>query len=65
MKKTFLLLIFCSTITVSFSQNTKNGFFKGNAFVGGSLGFSSEKDGETKKNTIDFSPKIGYFITNN
>ena len=65
MKKTFLLLIFCVTITVSFSQNTKNGFFKGNAFVGGSLGFSSEKDGETKKTTIDFSPKIGFFITNN
>ena len=44
---------------------TTGGFAKGDVFATGSVGFGSEKEGDVKDNTFSFSPKAGYFVTEN
>lgn len=41
------------------------GFSEGDVFITGSVGFGSEKTGDAKTNTFNFSPKAGYFVTSN
>lgn len=41
------------------------GFAKGDVFVSGGVGFSSAKQGEFKESSLNFSPAIGYFVSDN
>ena len=41
------------------------GFAKGDLFVSGSVGFNSSKTGDAKSNDLNFSPSVGYFISEN
>ncbi|WP_300569030.1 outer membrane beta-barrel protein [Flavobacterium sp.] len=41
------------------------GFSKGDVFVSGGVGISSTKTGDAKTNGFNFSPKAGYFVTEN
>lgn len=44
---------------------TTTGFSQGDVFITGSVGFGSEKTGDAKTNSFNFSPKAGYFVTSN
>lgn len=44
---------------------SNEGFAKGNVFISGAVGFSNESTGDVKANTFTFSPKAGYFVTEN
>ncbi|REE25531.1 outer membrane protein W [Winogradskyella pacifica] len=44
---------------------TTAGFAKGDLFVSGSVGFNSSKTGDAKSNDLNFSPSVGYFISEN
>ncbi len=41
------------------------GFSKGNIFVSGGLGFNSSKTGDFKTSGVQFSPAVGYFVSDN
>ncbi|WP_458626967.1 porin family protein [Winogradskyella sp. PC D3.3] len=41
------------------------GFEQGDLFVSGSVGFNSSKTGDAKSNDLNFSPSVGYFISEN
>lgn len=41
------------------------GFSKGDVFVSGGVGFSSGKQGEFKESSLNFSPAVGYFVSEN
>lgn len=41
------------------------GFSKGNLFVSGGVGFDSSKTGDFKESSVEFSPMVGYFVTEN
>ena len=41
------------------------GFSKGNIFVSGGLGFNSTKEGDFKTSSVEFSPAVGYFVSDN
>lgn len=41
------------------------GFSKGNIFVSGGVAFGSEKTGDLKTTGVEFSPMVGYFVTDN
>lgn len=56
--KKLLLLVALFVATVSNAQ-------KGSVFVGGNVGFSSEKIGDTKSNNFEFVPRVGYQFANN
>ena len=45
--------------------NSSEGFTKGNVMLSGSAGFGSETTGDVKANTFNFSPRVGFFVTNN
>ncbi|WP_125722300.1 outer membrane beta-barrel protein [Flavobacterium ustbae] len=51
--KKLLLLVALFVATVSNAQ-------KGSILLGGNVGFSSEKIGENKTESFEFSPKVGY-----
>ncbi|WP_456314042.1 hypothetical protein [Pseudomonas shirazensis] len=51
--KKFLLGVALLVATISSAQ-------KGSMLVGGNVGFSSEKIGESKSTNFEFSPKVGY-----
>lgn len=57
MKKVLLAAIVLMSAQAGFSQISK-----GNWLVGGSAGFASEKQGDSKLTTITFSPNAGYFF---
>jgi opacity protein-like surface antigen len=46
-------------------KESNEGFAKGDVFVTGSVGFGSTKTGDTKSNSFNFSPKVGFFVTEN
>tara|TARA_R110002111_G_scaffold57012_3_gene96821 strand:+ start:3883 stop:4467 length:585 start_codon:yes stop_codon:yes gene_type:complete len=46
-------------------EATTTGFAKGDLFVSGSVGFNSSKTGDAKSNNLNFSPSVGYFISEN
>lgn len=41
------------------------GFSNGDAFISGSVGFSSTKTGDFKSNSFTISPKAGFFVSDN
>jgi len=67
MKKLFFaaaIAVFGFTTVNAQDDVTEFGFEEGNVFVEGSLGFSStnNKNLDTKSNTFNFTPKVGYFL---
>ena len=46
-------------------ENSGEGFSKGNVFIMGSVGFGSETTGNVKSNSFTFSPRAGFFVTDN
>lgn len=46
-------------------ESTGEGFSAGNVMLSGSAGFSSTTRGDVKNNTFNFSPRVGFFVTNN
>jgi outer membrane protein len=64
MKKVFLSLALITTFGVA---NAQEGFSKGNTFLTGSLGISSEndKDADAKSNSTTVSIGVGHFLSNN
>jgi opacity protein-like surface antigen len=50
---------------VNAQDGTTGGFNNGDVYVSGSLGFNSYKYGNSKINSLDFSPSVGYFVSDN
>lgn len=46
-------------------EDATGGFNNGDLYVSGSLGFDSSKQGDFKSNSLDFSPSVGYFVSDN
>jgi opacity protein-like surface antigen len=46
-------------------KESSEGFSKGDVFVTGSVGFGTTKTGDSKGNSFNFSPKVGFFVTEN
>lgn len=46
-------------------EKSGEGFSNGDVFVTGSVGFGSTKTGDVKADTFNFSPKFGFFVTEN
>ncbi|WP_294822420.1 outer membrane beta-barrel protein [uncultured Flavobacterium sp.] len=44
-------------------ETTASGFSKGDVFVSGSLGYSSQKTGEAKATRFGVVPRVGYFVS--
>ena len=68
MKK--LLLTAAAVFAFSFanaqdSSASGEGFSKGNVMLSGSVGVNSEKTGEDKASGFNFSPRAGFFVTDN
>lgn len=45
------------------SNSTDGGFAKGDLFLTGSFGISSEKTGDDKSNSFTVAPSLGYFVS--
>jgi len=69
MKKLVLSLSALITFGLANAQETTTtteGFKKGDAFISGGAGFSSQKSGESDKSKqYNISPRAAYFVTNN
>lgn len=68
MKKIILSAIAICAFTVANAQDAKDsseGFAKGDLFVTGSVGFGSDKTGDEKISSFNFSPRLGYFVSEN
>jgi len=68
MKKVLLSLtaLFAFGLANAQEATTSNGgFSQGDVFITGAVGFGSESTGDVKTNTFTFSPKAGYFVSEN
>lgn len=65
------LLVIAAVAVFGFSnvnaqeETTNGGFAKGDVFVSGSLGYNNTKQGDFKTDTFEFSPSVGYFVSEN
>ena len=64
-KAIFTISIILLTTIIVNAQKSSEGFSKGNSFISGQFAFNSEKTGDLKTTSFDFSPTVGYFISNN
>lgn len=46
-------------------KESSEGFSKGNVFIMGSAGFSNSSTGDFSNSTFSFSPRAGFFVSNN
>src|SRR5690606_17220279 len=66
MKKLLLSLAAVFVFGLVNAQETEsNGFAKGDVFLSGSVGFSSESTGDVKTNGFNITPSAGYFVSEN
>lgn len=68
MKKLLLMAavaVFGFTNVNAQDENTTGGFAEGDVYVSGSVGFSTTKVADFKSNDFNFSPAVGYFISDN
>lgn len=68
MKKVLLSLtaLFAFGLANAQEATTSNGgFSQGDLFLTGSVGYGNESTGDVKTNTFTFSPKAGYFVSEN
>jgi outer membrane protein len=52
-------------LTNAQEDDDKKGFAKGDFYMSGAIGYASEKTGDVKANTFEFSPSAGYFVSEN
>jgi outer membrane protein len=64
-KAIFTISIILLTTIIVNAQKSSEGFLKGNIFTSGQFAFNSETTGDIKTTSIDFSPTVGYFVSNN
>ncbi|OZV69915.1 OmpW family outer membrane protein [Winogradskyella aurantia] len=63
-----LFLTICAVFalaTINAQEEAAAGFSKGDVFVSGTVGFTSSSQDDSKQNNLNFSPSVGYFITEN
>ncbi|MDG5491418.1 porin family protein [Psychroserpens sp. SPM9] len=68
MKKVLLMAavaVFGFTNVNAQDENTTGGFTKGDVYVSGTVGFDSQSQDEAKNNNLNFSPSVGYFVSEN
>lgn len=69
MKKVLLSVAALMAFGIASAQDATTtegkGFSKGDVFMTGTLGFSSEKTGDFKTNEFTIAPSAGYFVSNN
>jgi opacity protein-like surface antigen len=68
MKKVILTLAAVFAFGFANAQDAKEsseGFSKGDVFVTGAVGFGSESTGDVKSSGFEFSPAVGFFVTEN
>lgn len=66
MKKVILSVAAVFAFGFANAQETvSEGFAKGDVFISGALGFSSQKQGDAKVTTFEVAPSVGYFVTPN
>ena len=68
MKKIILTMAAVFALTFAKAQDTKEsseGFSSGDAYLTGTAGFRSEKEGDNKTDGFTLSPGLGYFISDN
>jgi outer membrane protein len=68
MKKIILTVAAVFALTFANAQDKKEsseGFAKGDLYLTGTAGFSSEKEGDAKVDGFTLSPGLGYFLTEN
>lgn len=46
-------------------ETPTTGFSKGDAFISGTVGFSTQKQGDVKNNSFTVAPSVGYFVSEN
>ncbi|MBQ4819359.1 porin family protein [Aquimarina sp. MMG016] len=63
MKKLVLTVLALAAFTFANAQD--GGFAKGDIFISGAVGYSSETTGDIKDNTFVLSPRAAYFVTDN
>jgi len=66
MKKLILTLAAVFAFGFANAQEAKEsseGFSKGDVFVTGGIGFGSETEGDFKESGFEFSPAVGFFVT--
>ena len=64
------LILTAAVALFAFTANAQDGaatgsFAKSDLFVSGTLGFSSTSQGDAKTSGFEFSPSVGYFLTDN
>ena len=64
-KAIFTISIILLTAIGVNAQKSTEGYAKGNTFTSGQFAFNSETTGDVKTSSIDFSPTVGYFVSNN
>lgn len=66
MKKVILSAMAVFALSFANAQEDSNGGFgQGDIFATGGIGFESSKTGDSKTSGFNFSPKAGYFVTEN
>lgn len=68
MKKIILSILAVAAFGTANAQEattTDGGFAKGDLFLTGSFGISSEKTGDDKSNSFTVAPSLGYFVSEN
>lgn len=68
MKKVILTVAAVFALTFANAQDKKEGtpgFGKGDLYLSGTAGFSSEKEGDRKDDGFTLAPGVGYFLTEN
>lgn len=66
MKKVLLSLAAVFAFGLANAQETEsNGFAKGDVFLSGTVGFSSESTGDAKTTGFNIAPSAGYFVNEN
>lgn len=65
MKKVILSVLAVMTFGFANAQEGTEGFAKGDLYLTGSLGINSTKMGDAKSDGYNFSPGVGYFLTEN
>ncbi|WP_299180619.1 outer membrane beta-barrel protein [uncultured Aquimarina sp.] len=63
MKK--LILTAIAVFTLTFVNAQDGGFAKGDIFVSGSFGYNSTSTGDIKNNSFEFTPRVGFFVSEN
>ncbi|MBW1298383.1 porin family protein [Aquimarina litoralis] len=63
MKK--LILTAIAVFTLTFVNAQDGGFAKGDIFLSGSFGYNSTSTGDIKDNSFEFTPRAGFFVSDN